>query len=207
MTLTGRGVALTHGAGSNADAPLIVAVGEQFARAGYSVLRFNLPFREKRRFGPPSPAGAAEDRAGIRAACARVRAAVPGKLILAGHSYGGRQASMLLAEDPSVADGLLLLSYPLHPPGKPEKARTEHLPALRTPVYFVHGAKDDFGSIDEMNAAIAVIPVPKYLQAIAGAGHELLKGKFDLAPALEWFDDYFAGAAGLGGTSETASVI
>ena len=202
----GHGLAVTHGAGANANAPLLVAVAEAFCAAGYTVLRFSLPFREKRPFGPPSPSGAAEDRAGIRAACAQVRTAVPGKLILAGHSYGGRQSSMLLAEDPAVADALLPLSYPLHPPNKPEKSRTEHLPNLRTPTIFVHGTKDGFGSIAEIESARKLIPAPVRLHIVDGAGHDLALGNFNLAPVIAEFDSYFAGA-GFGGASATASVI
>ena len=198
----GWGLALTHGAGGNADVALLVAIADAFCGAGYTVLRFNLPFREKRSFGPPSPSGAAADREGIRAACARLRTLAPGKLILGGHSYGGRQASMLLAEDPTVADALMLLSYPLHPPEKPQQLRTAHLPQLRTNCLFVHGTKDPFGSVAEMESALRMITGQTKLHVVDRAGHDLARGKFDIGPLL----NYFA-ATGLGGTSETASVI
>ena len=171
---------LTHGAGANSSAPLLVAVANKFCDAGYLVLRCDLPFRQRRPFGPPAPAAAAQDRAGLREAAEYLRTHVSGKVMLGGHSYGGRQATMLAAEQPGVADALLLLSYPLHPPNKPEKARTQHFPALRTPALFVHGTKDPFGTIAEMEAALALIPAPTRLIVIDRAGHDLARGKFYL---------------------------
>src|SRR5689334_11282162 len=109
---------LTHSAGNNCRAPLLIAAATAFCDVGYSVLRCDLPFRQHRPFGPPSPKLAAEDRAGLKAAVIAMRTLNAGKVYLGGHSYGGRQASMLAAEDPHCCDGLLLLSYPLHPPKK-----------------------------------------------------------------------------------------
>jgi len=176
----GSGVVLTHGAGSNCTSPSLVAVAEALSAAGSVVLRYDLPYRVRRPFGPPSPATAAGDRDGIRAAALRMRGMVSGPLILAGHSYGGRQSSMLAAEEPDLADGLLLLSYPLHPPGRPGQLRTGHFPSLRTPALFVSGVKDAFGSVEEMRAAIALIPGRTRLVSVPGVGHDLGKGKVDL---------------------------
>lgn len=174
-----RGLVLTHGAGGNATSPLLIAVADVFTAAGFAVLRCDLPFRQERRKGPPSPAKSARDRAGLKAAIKVLRQTVPGDIILGGHSYGGRQASMLCAEEPEVARGLLLLSYPLHPPGKPNQLRTEHLAKLRMPALFVHGTADPFGSIAQMEQALATIPVPTKLIIIKGAGHDLRRGRFD----------------------------
>ena len=102
----------------------------------------------------------------------------PGRIFLGGHSYGGRQASMLCAEEPDLVAGLLLLSYPLHPPRKPEQQRTQHLPDLRTPTLFVHGTRDPFGSISELEKALRMIPAKVKLMPVEGAGHDLgFKGK------------------------------
>jgi hypothetical protein len=79
----------------------------------------------------------------------------------------------LAAESPAIADVLLLLSYPLHPPRKPEQLRTQHFPRLRTPALFIHGTRDPFGSIEEMTAALTAIPGRHHLTAIEKAGHEL----------------------------------
>lgn len=162
---------LAHGAGSNANAPVLLAVAEAFAAAGYGVLRIDLPYRQARPHGSPFPAGAAQDRAGLENAILSVRGS--GRLILGGHSYGGRQASMLAAEKPGLADALLLQSYPLHPPGKPDQLRTAHLPQLRTPALFVHGARDPFGSIEELTNALKLIPARTKLMEIPKAGHDL----------------------------------
>ena len=169
---------LTHGAGSNCGAPLLVAVAEGFAGAGFLVLRCDLPFRQARPHGPPTGNGA-QDRAGLRRAAQVLREIAPGRVFLGGHSYGGRQASMLAAEDPSVAHALLLLSYPLHPPEKPQQMRTAHLPQLRVPALFVHGSRDPFGSRDEMQSALGLISAPAELLVIEGAGHDLSRGGYD----------------------------
>lgn len=172
---------LTHGAGANAQAPLLVAAASAFARAGIAALRCDLPFRQRKLHGPPSPADAAADRANLREALDYVRTLANGRVFLSGHSYGGRQATMLAAEDPSVADALLLFSYPLHPPNQPYKKRTAHFPQVRTPAMFVHGVKDPFGSPDEMRAALSIVPAATSLVLLDRAGHDLVHGKFDFA--------------------------
>src|SRR5271168_335173 len=177
----GPGLVLTHGAGGNCRMPLLVAAAEAFAVAGMTVLRCDLPFRQRRPNGPPSPSGAAADRTGLREAVTTMRRMVAGPVFLGGQSYGGRQATMLAADDPDVADALLLFSYPLHPPGKPERLRTEHFPRLGVPVLFVQGTVDPFGSVDELSAAIGLIPAATRLITIDGAGHDLKRGRFDLA--------------------------
>jgi predicted alpha/beta-hydrolase family hydrolase len=166
-------IVLTHGAGSNADAPLLRALARAFAAGGMTVLRCDLPFRQARASGPPSPAGAERDRRGLAAALAAMAARGVRRCFLGGHSYGGRQASMLIADAPSVARGLLLLSYPLHPPGKPERRRIEHLPRLRVPTLFVHGARDPFGTEEEIEAARALIPATTSLMMLPRAAHAL----------------------------------
>ena len=88
---------------------------------------------------------------------------------------------MLLAEDTAVAEGLLLFSYPLHPPKKPEQLRTGHFEQIRKPALFVHGSNDPFGSIEEMQAALALIPGRTELLRVENAGHDLKKGGFDLS--------------------------
>jgi uncharacterized protein len=183
----GHGFVLTHGAGANAQAPLLIALAETFATAGFAVLRCDLPYRQSRSFGPPGPGDAARDRAGLKNAVAAMGKIVPGKVYLGGHSYGGRQASMLSTElsrtelskeDPDFVPALLLLSYPLHPPRKPEQQRTQHLPDLRTPTLFVHGTRDPFASIAELQQAMKMIPAKTELMVIEGAGHDLgFKGK------------------------------
>jgi uncharacterized protein len=164
---------ITHGAGSNCESPLLRAVAEEFAGAGFHVLRCDLPYRQVRATGPPFPGAAARDREGLQRAAEAMREITPGCLMLGGQSYGGRQATLLAAETPTIADSLLLLSYPLHPPRKAEQLRTQHFPGLQTPALFIHGTRDPFGSIEEMTAALAAIPARHRLVAIEKAGHEL----------------------------------
>jgi uncharacterized protein len=178
---TGGGLVLTHGAGSDCASPLLAVVAGALCGAGIVVLRCDLAFRMARPKGPPSPSGAAADRKGLKSALALLREYAPGALILGGHSYGGRQASMLAAEEPEVAQSLLLLSYPLHPPNKPSQLRTAHFATLRTPSLFVHGTTDPFGSLSELKAALKLIAAPTRLMPIEGAGHDLKRGRFDLA--------------------------
>lgn len=174
----GDGLVLTHGAGSNANAPLLIALAETFSAAGFIVLRCDLPYRQTRSYGPPGPGDAAHDRTGLKNALAALKKMASGRFYLGGHSYGGRQSSMLCAEEPNLVAGLLLLSYPLHPPRKPEQQRTQHLPDLRTPTLFVHGTRDPFGSIAELEQALKMIPAKTKLLPIEGAGHDLgFKGK------------------------------
>ena len=170
---TGDGVVLAHGAGTNRESPVLRAVASAFAAQGIAALRIDLPFRQARPKGPPSPAWAERDREGLRRALAALARRCPGRLVLGGHSYGGRQASMLLADAPALAHGLLLLAYPLHPPGRPERRRTEHLITLRTPTVFVHGTRDPFGFIDELDEARGMMPGPTRLLAVREAGHDL----------------------------------
>jgi len=123
-------------------------------------------------------------RAGLRAAVDAMDGLVGGRVMLGGQSYGGRQATMLAADEPDLVAGLLLFSYPLHPPGKPERPRTEHFPKLRVSCLFVQGTADPFGSPDELRAAIAMIPAPTELIPVERAGHDLKSGRFDFAPVV-----------------------
>ena len=168
---------LTHGAGSNCRAPLLVALADSFCGSGWAVLRCDLPFRQMRPHGPPQRGSAERDQQGLAAAIAAARRQTSGRVSLGGHSYGGRQATMLAADKPGLVDYLLLLSYPLHPPQRPDELRTAHFPRLQTPALFVHGTRDGFGSIDELASALKLIPARTELLPVTGAGHELLSKK------------------------------
>ena len=170
---TGDGIVLTHGAGGDCESPLLKALAGAFAEAGYVGLRCDLPYRQQRPHGPPFPAQAAKDREGLKRAVEALAELAPRRVFLGGHSYGGRQSTLLAAEHPGLASALLLLSYPLHPPRKREQLRTAHFPNLRTPALFVHGTRDPFGSIQEMRDALRPIPVQTGLVEVDGAGHAL----------------------------------
>lgn len=180
------GLVFTHGAGGNSRGPLLLALADAFAEADVIVLRCDLPFRQIRLGGPPRPGDAGRDRLGIKNAVSALRKLAGGRIFLGGQSYGERQATMLCADEPGLVDGLLLTSYPLHPPGKPTKLRTEHLPRLQNPTLFVQGTRDPFGTIEEMQSALKLIPSRTMLLPVEGVGHDLgFKGKAkqgDLAP-------------------------
>jgi predicted alpha/beta-hydrolase family hydrolase len=123
---------------------------------------------------------------------------VPGRVFLGGHSYGGRQGTLLAASAPGLVDGLLLLSYPLHPPKRPTELRTAHFPSLHTPALFVSGTRDGFGAIEELTAALKLIPARTRLLPVEGAGHELMsKRNAAELPAIvkTAFGEMFASAA------------
>lgn len=169
-------VLLTHGAGGSRESPLLVRICDEWAGRGWLAIRYNLPYRRRRHKGPPSGSAAA-DRAGVVEAVGAARALTDGPVIAGGHSYGGRMTSMGVAGSPEEAgpavDVLTLFSYPLHPPGKPERARTDHLPRIGAPTVFTHGTADPFGTIDELRAAAALVGGPTELVEITGARHDL----------------------------------
>lgn len=180
---TPQGVAvLTHGAGGNRDSALLQRICDEWARRGWLAVRYNLPYRRRRPKGPPSNSAMA-DQAGIVEAIELCRTLADGPLVAGGHSYGGRQTSMVVAALEVPVDVLTLFSYPVHPPGKPERARTEHLPSIAVPTVFTHGTSDPFGTIAELRAAAALIPAPTEIVEITGARHDLGSKTLDV-PAM-----------------------
>ena len=144
---TGNAIVLTHGAGANCQSKLLVELSNALAEAGFAVFRFDLPFRFSRPHGPPNRGSAVRDRDGLRRAVSLMREKKHSRVFMGGHSYGGRQATMLAADEPRLVDGLLLLSYPLHPPAKTEgtshqpfsQARYTRIFRSRCPRPFRHG--------------------------------------------------------------------
>lgn len=149
------GLLLAPGAGANRDQATLVALDRAATAAGIAVERMDFPYRKAGRRAPDRPAvlvQAVRDEADALARrCER--------MVLGGRSMGGRMGSVAVAEGLPAA-GLLLISYPLHPPGKPGSPRTEHFPQLDIPCLFISGTRDAFGSPDELEAATALIPGP-----------------------------------------------
>ncbi|MCV7421113.1 alpha/beta hydrolase [Mycobacterium yunnanensis] len=164
-------VLLTHGAGGNRDSPMLVKLCDEWASRGWLAVRYDLPYRRRRPKGPPSGSATA-DQAGIVEAVALARSLTKGPVLAGGHSYGGRMTSMAVADGLAV-DVLTLFSYPLHPPGKPERGRTEHLPLITVPTVFTHGTSDPFGTVEELRSAAALVAGPTELVEVTGARHDL----------------------------------
>src|SRR5829696_3171498 len=131
-----------------------------------------------------SPCGSdASDQAGVVEAIELAHTLTKGPVIAGGHSYGGRMTSMVIADQAAAVDALMLFSYPLHPPGKPERARTDHLPRITVPTVFTHGTADPFGTIEELRPAAALIPASTEIVEVTGARHDLGSKGLDV-PAL-----------------------
>jgi predicted alpha/beta-hydrolase family hydrolase len=148
---------LAPGAGADRDHHTLVALEQ--ALAPLPVGRMDFPYRKAGRKAPdraPVAVAAVAEEAGQLVTSTGIE---PGALVLGGRSFGGRMCSLAVAEGLPAA-GLVLLSYPLHPPGKPDKLRVEHFPELHVPCLFVSGSKDPFGSPDELEAHAAAIPGP-----------------------------------------------
>jgi len=173
----GDGLVLTHGAGANCQAPLLRALADAFCAARFTVLRYDLPFRQLRPHGPPLRGSDKRDREGILRAIEVMKTRTSGRIFAGGHSYGGRQTTMLASERPEIAAGLLLLSYPLHPPKKPDQLRISHFGDLQTPSLFVSGSRDGFATTAEMESALKLVPARTQLLTVEGAGHDLMSKK------------------------------
>lgn len=175
MTAPVAGLLLTPGAGGNRTSPALVAIEEALVEDPVSVERMDFPYRRAGRRRPDPPAKLVEAiRQGAAALAARA-GLDPGDMVLAGRSMGGRMCSVAVAEG-LPARGLVLLSYPLHPPGRPERLRVEHFPALSPPCLFVSGTRDAFARPEELEAATASIPGPVTHVWLEGGDHGL-RGK------------------------------
>ncbi|MFJ2550514.1 alpha/beta family hydrolase [Microbacterium sp. NPDC087591] len=168
-------VIIAHGAGAGKDHPFLVGLADALGAQGLSTLRFNFPYVEQ---GRRMPGPAAHAIATWNAVVGWVRAQAPSARVWAtGKSYGGRMASMAVAEG-LVVDGLAYLGYPLHAPGKPEKPRAEHLPAIAIPQLFIEGTNDPF--IQPLEQFEAVVATCQHARVawIDGGGHSFeVKGR------------------------------
>ena len=160
------GLLLTPGASATREQPALVALDEAVSALGVTVERMDFPYTQAGRKAPDRPPVLLE---AVRAGAARLAV---DDLYLGGRSMGGRICSMAVA-DGLEAKGLVLVSYPLHPPGKPDKLRTEHFPRLAVPCLFVSGTKDTFGRPEELEAATAAIPGEVTHVWIEGGDHGL----------------------------------
>ena len=169
------GLVLTPGASAGRDQPALVAIDEAVSERGVRVERIDFPYRLAGRRAPDRPPVLIATVVEAAQALARALQVAPDRIALGGRSMGGRMCSMAVADGLDAA-ALVLVSYPLHPPGKPERLRTEHLAAIEVPCLFVSGTRDAFGSRDELEAATSAIPGPVTHVWIDGGDHGL-RGK------------------------------
>jgi len=168
-----RAVLVAPGASATRDHPSLLAIEAALAPLDVPVARIDLPSRK--------PTAVVVGMVREAAAALAVRTGLPpGRIVLGGRSFGGRMCSMAVAEG-LPALGLVLVSYPLHPPGRPEKARTEHLPLLSVPCLFVSGTRDSFATRAELEAATTAIPGPVTHVWIEGGDHGLRGRDRDVA--------------------------
>lgn len=180
----GAFVLVTHGAGGTIEDPAIVAFADVVAAAGHPSVRCTMPYRQRRTAGPPPRAErGVGDLAAVIAGLLRV-APEPRPWVLAGKSYGGRLATMVAADMPEVhrvvdlagrldLAGVACLSYPLHPPGRPDRLRVAHLAAVRVPLLFVQGTNDPFGGPEELVPHVADLVAPVTVVPVPGGDHAL----------------------------------
>ena len=185
----GAALILGHGAGAGQRSTFMVDFARAISSRGVDVITFNFPYTEQRRRIP--------DRAPVLEACYRaviasVHAALPAAkraLFIGGKSMGGRIATQVAAADPALPiAGLVLLGYPLHPPGRPTERRDKHLPEVGRPMLFVQGARDAFGTPAELGPVVETIGPLASIHVVAGGDHSLKLARKDPAQAAAYDD-------------------
>lgn len=168
----GAGLVLAHGAGAGQLSPFMTAFARALAARGLDTITFNFPYTEQRRRLP--------DRGPVLEACYRrvvdtVRRDVPSArqfLFIGGKSMGGRIATQVAAADHTLPlDGIVLLGYPLHPPGRPTQRRDAHLPGVKRPLLFIQGDRDGFGTPAELGPILSSLSPQATLHVVAGGDH------------------------------------
>jgi len=186
----GATLVLAHGAGAGQSSRFMVRFAQGLASKGLDVLTFNFPYIEQHRRVPDR---APKLEACFRAAIATARGHGPWSghaLFIGGKSMGGRIASHLAAGEAGAGElaGLVLLGYPLHPPGKPDQLRTAHLPDIRVPILCVQGARDPFGTEAEIRSVFERLAAPVTLHVVENGDHSLAPPKRNAAPIDEIHD-------------------
>ncbi|MCU1429074.1 MAG: alpha/beta hydrolase superfamily enzyme predicted hydrolase [Actinomycetia bacterium] len=168
-----RAVLLAHGAGSDMRGVALTSVADALAAAGIPALTFNFPYRSAGRRAPDRPPVLEAAARGAAAELVARSGVAPERIVLGGRSMGGRICSQVVGadEDPLRALGLVLLAYPLHPPGRPERLRVEHFPRIHVPSLFVSGTRDAFATPDELEQQTRQISGPVQFHWLDTADH------------------------------------
>jgi len=178
----GATLILGHGAGAGQRSAFMVEFAQALSALGLDLVTFNFLYTEQRRRIPDrAPALEACYRAVVHAVRCRVASAAH-HLFIGGKSMGGRIATQVAAADPALPiAGLVLLGYPLHPPGQPAKLRDAHLPSVRRPMLFVQGRRDSFGTPDELAPVLARLSPPPTVHVVEGGDHSFKLSRKDPA--------------------------
>ena len=179
---------LAHGAGAGQQSTFMVAFARGIAALGIDVITFDFPYITQKRRIP--------DRGPVLEACylavmEAVRRDIESArrfLVVGGKSMGGRIATQVAADRDLKVTGLVLLGYPLHPPGRPAVMRAAHLPAIRRPMLFVQGSRDNFGTPSELNPILAGLSPPPTLHVVTGGDHSLKVSRDPQAQAAVYDD-------------------
>ena len=162
---------LGHGAGANQSSAFMRMVANGFATRGIEAMTFNFLYTEQGRHLPDPKARLESCYAAVIDAALNHRKLKKNQLVIGGKSMGGRIASQVAAAEADRIAGLVFLGYPLHPPGRPDKLRDEHLKDIKAPMLFVQGARDAFGTEEEIRAVIKKLRLPATLYAVEGGDH------------------------------------
>lgn len=181
-------IILGHGAGANQLSAFMRLFAAGLAERGIDVVTFNFLYTEQgRKIPDPAPRLEGCYRAVIDAALQHKKLK-GNRLVIGGKSMGGRIASQVAAQNSENIDGLVFLGYPLHPPGRPDKLRSEHLPKIKAPMLFVQGSRDTFGTKDEIAATIKKLKLPAKLFAVDGGDHSFKVPKKTGTPQQDVYD-------------------
>jgi predicted alpha/beta-hydrolase family hydrolase len=164
-------VLLGHGAGADQMSAFMRMAAAGLAARGLDAMTFNFLYTEQGRHSPDPKARLESCYAAVIDAALNHRKLKKNSLVIGGKSMGGRIASQVAAAEPKGVAGLVFLGYPLHPPGRPDKLRADHLKDIQAPMLFVQGARDAFGTEKEIDAVIKKLRLPATLYAIEGGDH------------------------------------
>lgn len=181
-------IVLGHGAGADQLSGFMRMAAAGMAARGFDAMTFNFLYKEKGKSVPDPKAKLESCYLDVIEAARKHKKLKGNKLIIGGKSMGGRIASQVAATNPDGIDGLVFLGYPLHPPGRPDKMRDEHLPKIKAPMLFVQGSRDAFGTEDEIRAVIKKHRLPATLFPIAGGDHSFKVPK-SIAPQQKVYED------------------